>query len=127
MKNTMQGHNGCVEVIAKDQIKSVVELNSRTVAISGLGSDEHIFISLFAAYVGLDPPKDVNWVFHPHPAQAGLLADGKIDAFFSGPPESLELREKKVGHVLLRMIKDKPWSEHFCCLVGLYSQVSGGH
>jgi NitT/TauT family transport system substrate-binding protein len=42
---------------------------------------------------------------------------GEIDAFMSGPPLSLELREKKIGHVLVNTTTDKPWSQYFCCLI----------
>lgn len=73
-------------------------------------------MSMFAAYVGLDPRKDINWAVHPHPDQARLLTERKIDALFCGPPESLELREKKVGHVLVSTTTDKPWSQYHCCL-----------
>ena len=34
-----------------------------------------------------------------------------------GPPWSLELREKKIAHVLVNTTTDKPWSNYFCCLV----------
>jgi len=80
-------HNGCVELVAAEKIRSIRELKGKTVATSELGSDEHVFISLFAAYVGLDPHKDINWVLHPHPEQERLLREGKIDALFTGPAE----------------------------------------
>ena len=109
-------HGGCVEVVASEQIRSTPELKGKTLAISEPGSDEHIFMSMFAAYVGLNPQKDINWAVHPHPDQARLLTERKIDALFCGPPESLELRKRKVGHVLLSTTTDKPWSQYHCCL-----------
>ena len=46
-----------------------------------------------------------------------LLADGKIDAVVLGPPEAQEFRAKKVGHVLVDIGRDRPWSQYFCCMV----------
>lgn len=61
--------------------------------------------------------KDINWVIHPWVDGARLLAEGKIDAFMAGPPFSLELRAKKIGHVLVNTTTDRPWSHYFCCVV----------
>ena len=33
------------------------------------------------------------------------------------PPVSLELRRKKIGHVLVNTTTDKPWSQYSCCLI----------
>ena len=35
----------------------------------------------------------------------------------SGPPGSIELRDRRIGHVLVNTTTDKPWSQYFCCLV----------
>jgi NitT/TauT family transport system substrate-binding protein len=87
------------------------------VAVSRIGSAEHIFISLFAAYVGVNPQKDINWAIHPDDALVGLLTEGKIDAFLADPDQSLELREKKMAHTLVNTTTDPPWSHYFCCVV----------
>jgi NitT/TauT family transport system substrate-binding protein len=70
-----------------------------------------------AAYVGLDPRKDINWVTHPPAEAMQLLAEGKIDAFLSFPPGPQELRAKKIGHVVVNGAMDRPWSQYFCCMV----------
>jgi NitT/TauT family transport system substrate-binding protein len=110
-------HIGCVELFASNQVRSTRELKGKTVAILQLRSDDQIFISLFAAYVGLDPQKDINWVVKSRLSSIAGLAEGKIDAFMTGPPFSLEMREKKLGHVLVNTTTDKPWSQYLCCLV----------
>src|SRR5262249_51255031 len=80
--------------------------------------DTKVFISMFVAYVGLDPEKDINWVTVPNwDDQIPLLQQGKIDAFFAGPPGTLEMRQKGIGHVLVSTTTDKPWSQYACCLV----------
>jgi NitT/TauT family transport system substrate-binding protein len=106
-------HVGCVDVVASKRVKSTRDLKGRTVAID---TDTKVFISMFAAYVGLDPQKDINWSVQSWQDWPRLLEEGKIDAFMTGPPLSVELRQKKVGHVLVNTTFDKPWSQNFCCL-----------
>ena len=110
-------HIGCVELVGSSRIRSAHDLKGKTVAVERLRSDEQTFVSLFAAHVGLDSQKEVNWVVDPSRDHARLLTEGKIDAFITRPPWSLELRAKKIGHVLVSTTTDKPWSHYFCCLV----------
>jgi NitT/TauT family transport system substrate-binding protein len=112
-------HIGCVELLGSDRVGSTRDLKGKTVAITLPRSDDQIFISMFAAYVGLDPQKDINWLVMGHNPEGAeqLLADGKIDAFMTGPPLSVEMRAKKIGHVLVSTTTDKPWSEYFCCMI----------
>ena len=107
-------HTGCVELIASDHIRSTRDLKGKTVGIS---TDTRVFISMFAAYVGLDPQKDINWVTIPFGDSVPLFTQGKIDAFMCSPPLSLELRHKKIGHALVNTTTDKPWSQYSCCLI----------
>src|SRR6185503_9824316 len=39
------------------------------------------------------------------------------DAFLGFPPQPQRLRAKKIGHVVLNTGQDKPWSQHFCCMI----------
>jgi NitT/TauT family transport system substrate-binding protein len=68
-----------------------------------------------AAYVGLDPAKDIQWVFEGSPPQ--LFAEGKIDAFLGVPPNPQKARAKNMGHVILNTTTDAPWSQQFCCMI----------
>jgi NitT/TauT family transport system substrate-binding protein len=70
-----------------------------------------------AAYVGLDPHKEIKYVTYPFAETMRLLADGKIDGFMAWPPEPQELRAKKIGHVIVNTITDRPWSRYFCCSI----------
>jgi NitT/TauT family transport system substrate-binding protein len=116
-------HIGCIELLGSDRVRSTRELKGKPVRIDRLRSDSHTFISMFAAYVGLDPQKDINWLVQqvndPYPSMDNmqLLAEGKIDAFMDGPPRAQEMREKQIGHVLVNTTTDKPWSQYFCCMV----------
>ena len=110
-------HIGCVELFATSQVRTTRNLKDKTIAVSELGGDEHIFISMFVSHVGLDPQRHINWAIHPFDRREQLLIDGKVDAFMTGPPFSLELRERKIGHVLVNTTTDRPWSQYFCCMI----------
>jgi NitT/TauT family transport system substrate-binding protein len=108
-------HIGCVELVGGNRVKSVHDLKGKTVGVLKRRSDEEIFISTFAKYVGLNPTA-INWVLR-EPDSLQLLAEGKIDALMTGPPFSIELRQRKIGHVLVNTTTEPPWSHYFCCLV----------
>ncbi|WP_262267691.1 ABC transporter substrate-binding protein [Microvirga yunnanensis] len=110
-------HVGCYELFAHEGINSVLDLKGKTVgAGQNLGSDPHVFVTAMAAHVGLDPLKDINWVTSDvNPIE--LFTQGRIDAFVAFPPEPQELRARKIGHVIVNSILDRPWSQYYCCML----------
>jgi NitT/TauT family transport system substrate-binding protein len=70
-----------------------------------------------AAYVGLDPKKDLNWVRDSAAQPLELFAERKIDAYLALPPEPQVLRARGVGHVIVSTAVDRPWSQYFCCMI----------
>jgi NitT/TauT family transport system substrate-binding protein len=110
-------HVGCFELFGTGQIRAVRDLKGKRVAIPALGSPHHVFLASMAAYVGLDPSRDINFVTYPSNQSMQLLADSKIDALLSFPPVPQELRAKKIGHVILNSSVDRPWSQYFCCMI----------
>jgi NitT/TauT family transport system substrate-binding protein len=110
-------HVGCYELFGTGSVRSVRDLKGKKVSVPGLGSGAHALLASMAAYVGLDPRKDINWITRPFADSMRLLADGKIDAFMGFPPEPQELRAKKIGHVIVNTITDRPWSDYFCCMI----------
>src|SRR5262249_14959533 len=76
----------------------------------------HTFLASMAAYVGLDPSKDISWATHPSEESIRLLSQGEIDAFIGFPPEPQELRARRIGHVVVNSAVDRPWSQYFCCM-----------
>ena len=86
-------------------------------AVPALGSSQHAYIASMAAYVGVDPQKDINWVVQRGDQAMQLLAEGKLDALIGFPPEPQQMRARKIGHVVVDTGLDRPWSEHFCCMV----------
>ncbi|MGH2404083.1 MAG: ABC transporter substrate-binding protein, partial [bacterium] len=111
-------HPGCFELFGTDRIRTVRDLKGKTVAVAQLRSSQHVFLSSIAAHVGLDPRKDITWIRRPFAESMQLLAERKIDAYMAFPPEPQELRAKKIGHVVVNSMMDRPWSQYFCCLVG---------
>ena len=110
-------HVGCIELFGTERVHALRDLKGKTVAVRGLGTPEHMFLASMAAYVGLDPRTDISWVLHPPAESLQLLAEGKIDAFLAFPPFAQQLRAKQIGHVVVNMSSDRPWSQYFCCLM----------
>jgi NitT/TauT family transport system substrate-binding protein len=120
-------HPGCYELFTAHPLQTLRDLKGRTVAIRALGGPEHVFLSSMAAYVGLDPEKDLTWVTHPAATSIELLAQGKVDAFLGFPPDPQELRARKIGHVLVNSNIDRPWSQYFCCMVAAHREFVQQH
>ena len=111
-------HAGCYSLIASDRIRSIRDLKGKAVWVGdNPAAGPHVFFSTIVAYVGLDPSKDINFLWIPKAESQRLFAEGKIDAFMSFAPEPQELRARKIGHVLVDTNVDRPWSQYFCCLV----------
>ena len=115
-------HIGCIELLGGERVGTTRDLKGKTVPITSLRDPAHIFVSMFAAYVGLDPNRDINWLIDPTVTaiEVGpqLLANGSVDAFMGGSQQAPMLRERKIGgHVLVNTATDKPWSQYFCCMI----------
>ena len=110
-------HVGCFEVFGTRGIRAIRDLKGKTVAVPSLNSAHHMFLSSMAAYVGLDPRKDIKWFTHDPADSARLLADGTVDALIGFPPVPQELRAKGIGRVIVNSTVDRPWSGYFCCVV----------
>jgi NitT/TauT family transport system substrate-binding protein len=102
-------HGGCYELFAHGDIRAIADLKGKRVGETGGGE----LVALMAAWVGLDPRKDLTFVTDPDTME--LFAAGKIDAHLAFPPEVQELHGRNVGHVILRTAIDRPWSQYFCC------------
>jgi len=110
-------HTGCFELLGTERIRGIRDLKGRTVAVPALDPAPYAFLASMAAYVGLDPRKDINWVTHSADESMTLLAEGKIDAYLGFPPNPQELRAKKIGRVVVNSAVDRPWSQYFCCML----------
>ena len=109
-------HVGCFELFGTERVRTIRDLKGKTVGVRGLDTPPHTFLSTMAAYVGLDPRRDITWVTRPSDESMRLLGRGEIDAFMGFPPEPQELRAKRIGHVVVNSAVDRPWSQYFCCM-----------
>jgi NitT/TauT family transport system substrate-binding protein len=109
-------HVGCFELFAREGIRSIPELRGKTVGVQGLRSSQYTFLSGMTSFVGLDPAKDIRWITSLSPTPMELFAEGKIDAFLGLPPEPQELRDRRIGNVIVNSAIDRPWSQYFCCM-----------
>jgi NitT/TauT family transport system substrate-binding protein len=109
-------HLGCYEVFGTDRVRSIKDLKGKTVPVSQIGDPGFLLLSSMAAYIGLQPTKDINWIVRTPAESMQLLAEGKVDAYVAFPPEPQELRAKGIGHVVVNTATDKPWSHYYCCM-----------
>src|SRR6266852_3624914 len=63
-------HVGCFELIANESVRALTDLKGKSVGVEALGSSAHLFVSVMAANVGLDPIKDIHWVTGPAAKQS---------------------------------------------------------
>ncbi len=82
-------HIGCNSLFAHEGIRSVRDLKGKKVAA---GLVRQPLIASMAAYVGLDPAKDIEWVSSPFATAKELFLQRKIDAFLALPPDPQDLR-----------------------------------
>src|SRR5262249_23183913 len=90
-------HDGWNSFVAHEGIRSVRDLKGKKVSV---GLVRQVMIASMAAYVGLDPGKDIEWVSSPFATGKELFIERKIDAFLALPPDPQELRARKIGHVI---------------------------
>jgi NitT/TauT family transport system substrate-binding protein len=110
-------HVGCLELIARQHLQSIRDLKGKRVAVWAFGSIPHLFLAAMVAHVGLDPASDIQWVVRPPGTHVELFREGKIDILIVFPPQAQELRARKIGHVVVATVTDRPWSQYFCCMV----------
>ena len=110
-------HVGCFELFGNEGIRSITDLKGKTVGVQALGHSDHLFVSVMAAHVGLDPVNEIHWITSQSPTPAELFADGRIDACLGTPPVAQDLRARHIGRVVVNSAMDRPWSQYFCCML----------
>jgi NitT/TauT family transport system substrate-binding protein len=110
-------HVGCFELFGTERVRAIHDLKGKRVAVTDLGSGRHVFLAVMAAYVGLDPRTDIQWVTPPAAEALQLLAAGQVDALMAFPPEPQALRRQRIGRVVVNTTLDRPWEHYFCCMV----------
>lgn len=120
-------HSGCLEIIANDSIRGITDLKGKRVGVFRFTSAPHMLLMLMTAYVGLDPARDIEWIENPDVSAMELFKQGKVDAFLGSAPEPQQLRAEKIGHTILNTTIDRPWSQHFCCMLGGHASFVEKH
>ena len=110
-------HVGCYELFAREPIRSVGDLKGRRVGVHALRSSGHLYLSIMAKHVGLDPKEDIDWVTSPEGDALGRFIAGESDAFLGFPPEPQEIRARGINRVIVNTMTDRPWSQYFCCMI----------
>jgi NitT/TauT family transport system substrate-binding protein len=110
-------HVGCYELFAREPIRTITDLKGKRVGINDFHWGEHLYISVMAAYVGLDPKRDIEFVTPETGSPLEQFAEGKTDAFLGFPPEPQILRARGHNRVILSTVLDHPWSQYFCCVM----------
>jgi NitT/TauT family transport system substrate-binding protein len=82
-----------------------------------LRSSGHLYLSIMATHVGLDPNADIDWVTSPEGVALDQFVAGESDAFLGFPPEPQEIRARGINRVIVNAITDRPWSQYFCCMI----------
>jgi NitT/TauT family transport system substrate-binding protein len=109
-------HTGCMELRVNDSIKSVADLRGKKVGINTVGDAGQLLVGAMAAYVGLDPVNEIEWIVNPTASQPDLFTNGEIDAFIGFPPDPTQPCALDAGHVIVNIGSDAPWSRYFCCM-----------
>jgi NitT/TauT family transport system substrate-binding protein len=112
-------HPGCFALFAHEHIRTFTDLKGKQVGIGDApGTPPHLYVSVMAAHVGLDPESDIKWVTTDDVANLmELFVEGRIDAYLAFVTEFPELHGRKIGHVIVDMAMDRPWSQYFCCVL----------
>jgi NitT/TauT family transport system substrate-binding protein len=107
-------HVGCNSFFAHEGIRTIRDLKGKKVSAGNQA--QRSLIASMAAYVGLDPFKDIEWVSSPFATAKELFVERKIDAFLALPPDPQDLRARNIGRVIVNSALDRPWSQHYCCV-----------
>ena len=104
-------HAGCYELFASDGIRSIRDLTGKRVGTIAAAD----LLEMMAAFVGLDPRKDLTIIRDPEARPLDQFIQGKLDAYMALPPEPQLLHARGFGDVIVRTSTDRPWSQYFCC------------
>jgi NitT/TauT family transport system substrate-binding protein len=108
---------GCYELFGTDRVRAIRDLKGKTVAAGPLRGSGHTFLASMAAFVGLNPLTDITWVDSPDREALRLFAESRVDALMASPPRAQEARARKLGHLIVSTVMDRPWSQYLCCLM----------
>jgi NitT/TauT family transport system substrate-binding protein len=119
-------HNGCIQAVAPagSRIKSVADLKGKTIGTEMVGGAPMAFLSMELLRQHIDPKSGVTWKVYPAPQLSLALEKKEIDAFCTWDPfPAMAVRDQK-ARVFFSNTATKPYSENYCCYVGLNGKVA---
>lgn len=120
-------HAGCIEVFGARGIRALRDLKGKVVVAATSGGPKAL-LSLMFQYVGIDPNREIQWRIEPRHAEAlRLLEAGEAQAYSTSPPRAQEVRARGTANVILNTTTDRPWSDHFCCLITAHREFVRKH
>ncbi len=90
---------GSLQVLKDSDLKSVADLNGKTIAVSGLHSQKTVGLQMLLRKAGVDL-KRVQLVEVPYPSHADALRSKQVDAVATVDPYTTQLLTSGVGRVL---------------------------
>ena len=98
-------------MFASDGIRSIRDLKGKRVGTFAATD----LLEMMAAFIGLDPKKDLTIINDPDAKPLDQFIQGKLDTYMALPPEPQLLHARGFGEVIVRTATDRPWSQYFCC------------
>jgi NitT/TauT family transport system substrate-binding protein len=121
-------------IIAKDaSIRTVADLNQKTVGTPGVGSIQHLLLLSVAKAAGMNvsaagtgtTPNTIYWTAVPPVNQASALASGQIDAAVGWEPYGSDSVLAGAAHVVLW--SGDVWPNHPCCVLVVSTAYATAH
>jgi NitT/TauT family transport system substrate-binding protein len=110
-------HAGCFELFANGSVRTIGDLRGKRVGVTFLGSGRHVHLAAMAAYVGVDPNREITWAGDPPAEAVRQLSRGEVDAYMAFAPEPQALRASGIGKPIVSTATDRPWSHYYCCVL----------
>jgi len=112
-------HVGCNELFGGERVHAIHDLKGKTIAVpsTSYGGPQYTILVALLSYVGLDYRKDVSLSSVLPMSRCSSSPKARSTRFWRCRRCHRNSRAKKIGHVVLSMATDRPWSQYFCCLV----------
>jgi NitT/TauT family transport system substrate-binding protein len=118
---------GLFQILGSAAITSMGDFRGRTLATSGPGAPDDVFLAVTLANVGIDVRTDVTVVTRPHNEAIQALIVGEADGMTSYPPFANEVKAKGIGHVVLDANTDRPWSQYLFSMAAVHRDFFTKH
>ena len=76
----------------------------------------YLLLMMMAAYVGLDPVNDIEWVTVTR-TWSKASSKGRSMRSSACRPSRRICAQRKIGHAIVNTTVDRPWSQYFCCML----------